>query len=91
MVTEGGAAFPKETSEPLMSKTNLTGHGFQRPARSVGGFRSLKDLFGCSRRLLRLVSPAVRPVPSRADRPMRSQHLDRRRGKFRQASRKLHR
>jgi len=69
--------------ESLMSKTDLSGHGFQRPARSIGGFRSLKEVFGCSRRLLRLVPPAVRPVPPRADRSVRSHHPNHRRGKFR--------
>lgn len=46
MVPEDDTAFPKETRESLMSKTNLPGHGFQRPARCIGGFRSLKNVFG---------------------------------------------
>lgn len=33
VVPEDDTAFPKETRESLMSKTNLPGHGFQRPAR----------------------------------------------------------
>lgn len=28
VVTEDDTAFPKETGESLMSKTNLTGHSF---------------------------------------------------------------
>lgn len=32
-VPEDDTTFPKETGESLMSKTNLPGHGFQRPAR----------------------------------------------------------
>lgn len=59
MVTEDDTAFPKESRESLMSKTNLSGHGFQGPAGSVSGLRSLKDIFGCSRRLLQLAPPMV--------------------------------
>lgn len=87
MVPEDDTAFPKETRESLMSKTNLPGHGFQRPARCLGGFRSLKNVFGCSRRPLRMAPPTVRPAPFSADRLVCSHHLSHRRGKFRQASR----
>ena len=87
MVTENDTAFPKETSEPLVSKTNLSGHGLQRPACSVSGFRSLEEVFGCSRRLLWVARPAVRPVPPSADQLVCSHHPNQRRGKFRQASR----
>lgn len=59
MVTEDDTAFPKETREPLTSKTHLSGHGFQGPADSVSGLRSLKDVFGCSRCLLQLAPPMV--------------------------------
>ena len=59
MVTESDTAFPKETRESLMSKTNLTGHDFQGLADSVGGLRSLEETFGDPRRLLRLTPQMV--------------------------------
>lgn len=64
MVAEDDTAFSQEASESLVSKANLSGRGFEGPAGSVGGFRSLEEVFGCSRRLLWLASPAVCPVPS---------------------------
>ena len=67
MVTEDDTAFPKETSEPLVSNANLSGHSFQRLAGSVGGFRSLEEVFGCSRRLLWMAPPTLRPVSFSAD------------------------
>lgn len=65
----------------------MPGHSLQGPAGSVSGFRSLEEVCGRLRRLLWLVPPAVRPVLSRADGLVCSQHLNRRRGKFRQAAR----
>ena len=85
VVPEDDTAFLEETSEPLVSKTDLPGHGFQRPAGSVSGFRSLKKVVGGLRCLPWLASPALRSVPSSADRLVHSHHLNRRRGKFRQA------
>ena len=67
MVTEDDTVFPKDTSEPLVSNANLSSHSFQRPADSVGGFRSLEEVFGCSRRLLWMAPSTVRPVPFSAD------------------------
>jgi len=51
---EDDTAFPKETRESLISRTNLAGHGFPGLAGSVGGLRSLEETFGGPRRLLRL-------------------------------------
>lgn len=48
-VVEGETTFLQEAREPLVSNANLSGDGFQGPAASVGGFRSLEELFGCSR------------------------------------------
>ncbi|QIR70854.1 hypothetical protein HBK84_05960 [Kocuria sp. KD4] len=70
-----------------MSEANLSGHNFQGPAGSVGGFRSLEEVFGCSRRLLWMAPPTVHPAPSSADRLVCSHYLNHRRGKFRQAFR----
>ena len=47
MVAEDDTAFSQEASESLVSKANLSGRGFEGPASSVGGFRSLKKVFGC--------------------------------------------
>lgn len=47
VVAEDDTAFSQETSEPLVSEANLPGHSFQGPAGSVGGFRSLEEVFGC--------------------------------------------
>ncbi|PZP18753.1 MAG: hypothetical protein DI613_22180 [Kocuria rhizophila] len=68
-----------------MSEADLPGHSFRGPAGSVSRFRSLEEVCGCSRRLMRSVPPAVRPVLSRADRLVCSQHLNHRQGEFRQA------
>lgn len=87
VVAEDDTAFSEEARESLVSEANFPGHSFQGSAGSVGRFRSLEELFGCSRRGLWVVPPAVRPVPSRADRPVCSRHLNHRWGKFRQASR----
>lgn len=64
MLAEDDTASPKETRESLMSEMNLPGHSLQGPAGSVSGFRALEEVCGRSRRLLRLVPPAVRLVPS---------------------------
>ena len=61
-IAEDDTAFSQETSEPLVSDANLSGHNFQGPARSVGGFRSLEEIFGSSQRLLWMVPPTVRPA-----------------------------
>lgn len=87
MVPEDDTAFPEESSEPLVSKTDLPGHSFQRPAGSVSGFRSLKKVVGRPWCLPWLASPALRSVPSSADRPVCSRYLNQRWGKFRQSSR----
>lgn len=87
MVTEDDTAFSQETSESLVCEANLSGHYFQGRAGSVGGFRSLEEVFGRSRRLLWMAPPTVRPAPSSADRLVCSYHLNHRRGKFRQAFR----
>jgi len=47
VVAEDDTAFSQEASESLVSKANLSGRGFEGPASSVGGFRSLKKVFGC--------------------------------------------
>ena len=86
MVAEDDTAFSQEASESLVSKANLSGRGFEGPASSVGGFRSLKKVFGCPRCLPWLASPAVWSVPSSTDRLVYAHHLNHRRGKFRQAS-----
>ncbi len=57
MVAEDDTAFSQEARESLVSNANLSGHSLQGRAGSVSGFRSLKDAFGCSRRLL-WVAPA---------------------------------
>lgn len=81
-VAEDDTTFSQEAREPLVSKTNLSGHGFQGPAGSVGGFHSLEEAFGCSRRLPWLAPPAVRPVPSSADRLVCSPYLNHGQGKL---------
>ena len=81
------AAFSQEARGSLVSKADLTGHGFEGLAGSVGGFRSMEEVFGCSRSLLWVARPAVHPVPSSADRLVCSHQLNHRRGKFRQGSR----
>lgn len=65
---------------------DLPCHGFEGSVGSVGGFRSLKEVFGYPRRRLWVARPAVRRVSSSADRSVCSHHMNHRRGKYHEVS-----